>query len=186
MDFQQPPQPPNSQPTPKSEPAPKKTEEKPEDKMDTNQREAVAEKDLGNKAYKAKDFATAHAHYDKAIELDPKNIIFYTNKTAVLFEEERYDECIALCEKAVDIGRENRAEYKLIAKPIARIGHVHLKRKDYKKAIEELERSLSEHRAEPVVKEVAKIKKQMEEEKKKLYLDPVKAEQVNMILNHKG
>jgi len=183
LDYQQPPQPPqnNNQPKgaetskPKSEPA--KKPEKPEEKMDDNQREALAQKDLGNKAYKAKDFATAHTHYDKAIELDPKNIVFYTNKTAVLFEEGRYDECIELCEKAVDVGRENRAEYQLIAKPIARIGHVHLKRKDYPKAIEELERSLSEHRAESVVKEVMKIKKQIEEEKKKAYLDPVKAEQ---------
>lgn len=178
LDYQQPPQNPSKpkepeQAKPKAEP---KKEEKPEEKMDTNQREALAEKDLGNKAYKSKDFATAHIHYDKAIELDPKNIVFYTNKSAALFEEERFDECIALCEKAVDIGRENRADYQLIAKPIARIGHVHLKRKDTTKAIEELERSLSEHRNPAVVKEVAKIKKQLEEEKKKAYLDPEKAE----------
>jgi len=187
LDYQQPPQTPgnnnNNNNKPKdSESSKTKSEstkkpEKPEEKMDTNQREALAEKDLGNKAYKAKDFATAHAHYDKAIELDPKNIVFYTNKTAVLFEEGRYDECIELCEKAVDVGRENRADYQLIAKPIARIGHVHLKRKEYEKAIEELERSLSEHRADSVVKEVAKIKKMMEEEKKKAYLDPEKSEQ---------
>jgi len=180
LDHQQPPQPQNRPKEPEtSKPKSESTKkpEKPEEKMDTNQREALAEKDLGNKAYKSKDFATAHAHYDKAIELDPKNIVFYTNKSAVLFEEGRYDECIELCEKAVDIGRENRAEYQLIAKPIARIGHVHLKRKNYELAIEELERSLSEHRADAVVKEVAKIKKQMEEEKKKAYLDPEKAEQ---------
>lgn len=178
LDYQQPPQNPAKpkEPTkPKAEPP--KEEKAPEPEMDTNQREAIAQKDLGNKAYKAKDFATAHTHYDKAIELDPTNIVFYTNKTAALFEEERYDECIELCEKAVDIGRENRADYKLIAKPIARIGHVHLKRKNYTKAIEELERSLSEHRNDSVVKEVTKIKKQLEEEKKKAYLDPEKAEQ---------
>lgn len=178
LDYQQPPQNPTKpkEPSkPKAESA--KKEENPGNKMDTNQQEAVAEKDLGNKAYKAKDFATAHTHYDKAIELDPKNIVFYTNKSAALFEEERYDECLELCEKAVDIGRENRADYQLIAKPIARLGHVHLKRKNYTKAIEELERSLSEHRAEAVVREVAKIKKMMEDEKKKAYLDPEKAEQ---------
>jgi len=155
----------------------KKSSEKPEEKMDTNQKEAINEKNLGNAAYKSKDFPTAHKHYDKAIELDPTNIVFYTNKTAVLFEEARYDECIELCEKAVDIGRENRADYTLISKPIARIGHVYLKQKNYDKAIEQLERSLSEHRADHVVKEVQRIKKMQEEEKKKAYLDPVKAEE---------
>ena len=46
---------------------------------------AIAEKDLGNAAYKQKDFATAHLHYDKAIELDPSNISFYSNKAALFF-----------------------------------------------------------------------------------------------------
>ena len=67
-------------------------------------------------AYKKRDFVTAHVHYDKAIELDPKNIVYYTNKAAVLFEEKRYDECIELCNKAVDVGRDNRAQFSLIAK----------------------------------------------------------------------
>ena len=48
---------------------------------------ALDEKDSGNAAYKSKDFATAHLHYDKAIQLDPNNMVFYTNKSAVLFEE---------------------------------------------------------------------------------------------------
>lgn len=36
--------------------------------------------------------------------------------TAVLFEQKKYDECIELCKKAVDIGREQRADYTHIAK----------------------------------------------------------------------
>ena len=34
----------------------------------------------------------------------------------MLFEEGKYEECIGLCMKAVDIGRESRADYLLIAK----------------------------------------------------------------------
>lgn len=35
---------------------------------------------------------------------------------AVLFEMEKYDECIEISQKAVDVGRELRADYKLIAR----------------------------------------------------------------------
>ena len=35
---------------------------------------------------------------------------------AVYFEQGHYDECIKECEEAVEIGREHRADFKLIAK----------------------------------------------------------------------
>ena len=42
--------------------------------------QAVEEKEKGNAAYKKRDFTTALEHYDKAIELDPTNVTFLTNK----------------------------------------------------------------------------------------------------------
>lgn len=44
---------------------------------------------------------------------------------AVYFEQKEYKKCIEQCEKAVEIGRENRADYKLIAKAFARLGNCH-------------------------------------------------------------
>ena len=41
-----------------------------------------------------KQFEEALAHYNKAIELDPQEISFLTNRAAVLFEQGKYDECI--------------------------------------------------------------------------------------------
>ena len=41
---------------------------------------ALKAKELGNKAYKAKQFDTAIKHYDEAIALDPTDITFYNNK----------------------------------------------------------------------------------------------------------
>ena len=42
--------------------------------------QSLEEKELGNAAYKRKDFETALEHYGKAIELDPTNMSFLTNR----------------------------------------------------------------------------------------------------------
>ena len=42
--------------------------------------QAIKEKELGNAAYKKKDFETAIKHYDDAFNLDPTNITILTNK----------------------------------------------------------------------------------------------------------
>ena len=39
-------------------------------------------------AYKKKDFATTHSHYDKAIELDPTNATFHSNKAGMFVIDE--------------------------------------------------------------------------------------------------
>lgn len=167
-------------------PAPKKPKEKPktEEKATTetniltdDQKAALAEKEKGNAAYKKKDFETAHQHYDKAIELEPSNVVFYTNKSAVLFEEKKYDECIEICEKAVDIGRQNRADYSLIAKPIARIGNVYFAQEKYEEAIPHFQSSLVEHKNSAVSAKLAKTKQLMKDKEKLAYLDPEIGEQ---------
>jgi stress-induced-phosphoprotein 1 len=45
--------------------------------------QALKEKELGNAAYKKRDFETALAHYDKAISLDSTNVVFRNNKAGV-------------------------------------------------------------------------------------------------------
>lgn len=46
---------------------------------------------------------------------------------AVYFEQKEYKKCIEQCEKAVEVGRENRADFKLIAKAFFRIGNAYKK-----------------------------------------------------------
>jgi hypothetical protein len=45
-----------------------------------NKQLALKEKELGNQAYKKREFDAALGHYDKAYELDNENITFLTNK----------------------------------------------------------------------------------------------------------
>jgi len=134
--------------------------------------EAVAEKDLGNAAYKKKDFETALKHYNKAVELDPTNIVFRNNRAAVYFEQASYEQCIKECEEAVDIGRENRADFKLIAKALARIGSAHQKKGDLKNALVYFNKSLSEHRDQEVVKKTQEVEKAIKEQERLAYLSP--------------
>ena len=49
----------------------------------------MGEKELGNDAYKKKDFEEALTHYNRAIELDPKAIMFRNNRagSVVLIQE---------------------------------------------------------------------------------------------------
>merc|ERR1712137_1197678 len=76
--------------TPKQEQRDPEPEPEPEPELDPKEKEALEEKDKGNAAYKKRDFDAAIAHYDKAIELNPKEMSFLTNRAAVHLETGRF------------------------------------------------------------------------------------------------
>ena len=178
-DLLQPPSPPK----PKQEPP--KPQKKPEDDLPPEKREALKEKQLGNDAYKKRSFEEALEHYNKAVELDPTEIIYLLNIAAVYFEQKEYDKCISQCEKAIEIGRENRADFKLIAKAFTRIGHVYKKKENWKQAKVAYEKSMSEHRTPEIKTLLSDIDKIIKEEEKKAYIDPEKAEEEKELGNKK-
>jgi len=139
--------------------------------------EATKEKEAGNAEYKKRNFEKALEHYNKAIELDPTNIAYRTNVAAAQFEQKNYEDCVKTCVEAVDIGRENRADYKLIAKALTRAGNAYRKLGDYKQAKVYYEKSLSEHRVPEVRALVSEVEKLIAEEERLKYIDPAKAEE---------
>lgn len=167
---------PPTSPQKKREPSPPKAA-KPEENLTPEQIKAKKEKDLGNEAYKKKDFETALKHYNKAISIFPTDITYYNNIAAVYFEQKEYQKCIAECEKGIDIGRENRADFKLIAKAFSRIGNAYKKLEDWKKAKTYYEKSMSEHRTPEVKALLSEVEKRIKDEEKKAYVDPAKAEE---------
>ena len=70
--------------------------------------------------------------------------------SAAYFEESKYDECIEWCQKAVEVGRETRADYKLISKAMARAGSAFQKKDDLNEAVNWYGKAVSEHR-DPVI-----------------------------------
>jgi len=139
--------------------------------------EALKEKEQGNAAYKSKNFSKAIEHYKKAIELDPSEITFYSNLAAVHFEKKEYDECVKVCEKAIDVGRENRADFKLIAKAWNRAGNGYRKLGDLTAAKNAFEKALTEHRTPEYKSNLSEVEAAIKKQEEEAYINPELADQ---------
>ncbi len=162
-----------------AKPAPKKQEEAPME-VDSEEEKAKAEaeaaKKAGNAAYLKKDFAPAIENYKKAWDLH-KDITYLNNLAAAYFEQGNLDESIATCEKAVEEGREMRADYKLVAKAFGRIGSAYSKKGDLDNAIKFWNKSLTEHRTPDILAKLRDAEKQQKENARRAYIDPAKADE---------
>jgi stress-induced-phosphoprotein 1 len=139
--------------------------------------EAQQMKQEGNDAYKKKDFPTALSKYGKAMELDPNEITYYLNTAAVHFEMKNYTECVSTCNKAIDLGRENRADFKHIAKALARMGNAYRKSGDLKNAKMAYEKALTEHRTPDYKLCLSEIEVEYRKAEEQAYVNPEIAEE---------
>lgn len=137
---------------------------------------ADAEKALGTENYKKRNFPAAIEHYTKAWELH-KDITYLNNLAAAKFEAGDLEGCIKECEKAIEEGREIRADFKLIAKAFGRIGTTYQKLGDLEKAIQYYNHSLTEHRTPDILGKLRAVEKTKIETERNAYIDPAKAEE---------
>ncbi|CAH0029713.1 unnamed protein product [Clonostachys rhizophaga] len=170
-----PPEPKKPEPAKAPEPEPEEIDEEALEKKKAKEA-ADKEKALGTENYKKRNFDEAIAHYTKAWELF-KDITYLNNLGAAYFEKGDYEKCIEACQKAVEEGREIYADFKLIAKSYARIGTSYERLGDMDKAVENYNKSLTEHRTPDVLTKLRAAEKAKAEAAKSAYVDPAKAEE---------
>lgn len=100
---------------------------------------------------------------------------FLNNKAAVYFEQKNFQECIKQCEKAVDVGRENRADFKIIAKAYSRMASAYQQLEDLKNALTYFQKSLAEHRTPDTLAKLSEVEKVIKQLELNAYIDPEKS-----------
>lgn len=176
-----PPSPPPSRreepkPTAEEVEEPMEVERTPEEEAEyAKKQQAKAFKDAGNELYKQKKFAEALEQYDKAIETDPADVTYRNNKCAVYLEEKKYAMVLEEGQRAVEIGREHRADFELLAKIYCRMAKAALKTGDKAKAIELYRSAQVEHFTKDTERQIKLIELDMKKAKAQAYVDPAKA-----------
>lgn len=141
--------------------------------------QSLAVKAEGNALYKQRKFDEAIAKYNEAWELH-QDITYLNNRAAAEFEKGDYEAAIKTCEKAIEEGREARADYKLIAKVFARLGNTYLKQDDLPNAVKAFDKSLTEHRTPEVLNKLRSTQKEIKTREALSYIDPEKAEEARL------
>lgn len=139
--------------------------------------EADKEKNAGNELYKKRDFPAAIAKYEAAIAIDPTNIVYYTNLSAVYMETKEFNKVIEVAEKGVEIGKANMANYVDVAKALARIGAAYQGLGQLDSAIEYCNKSLLEDYNDKTKLLLKKLEAERKKQAEAAYIDPAKSEE---------
>jgi stress-induced-phosphoprotein 1 len=144
-----------------------------EDSNEAAALEAEKQKELGNEAYKKKQFDQALEYYRKAQELNPKELVYILNEAAVYFEMKDYEKTIELCQWVIDRNQEENlgADFSLIAKAYARMANAYDRQGNFDDAIRAYEKSLVEHHDSRVVLKLQDCRRRKKKHDEEAYID---------------
>jgi len=162
-------------PAPEPEPEREMTEE--ELKAADVKRRATAEKDKGNDLFSKRKFDEALEFYNRAIEIDPTECTFYSNRAAVYLHKKDYERTIEEYKKAIEVGKEHRADYISISKIWFRLGQAYQAQDKLADAIAAYEKSLIEHRDSKVEKALKEVKALLKKREEEAYINPELSEE---------
>lgn len=149
----------------------------PERQAIQKKKEAADAKLKGNDAYKKRDFPKALEFYNQAIELDPEELTYYTNKAAVYFEQKNYDGCIEVCDEAIALTKGKPYDYVKLSKAMARKANAQAKQDKLEESIQTYKDALLENNDGNIKDAMKRVEKLFKEQQAKAYIDPVKAEE---------
>jgi stress-induced-phosphoprotein 1 len=141
-------------------------------RLSPQQRAAKVRKEAGNAAFKARQWDEALRCYEEAAALDPLDITFLNNQAAVALEKGDTDSCLRLSQRAVELGREQRAPFAAIGRALQRMGSAHLRRGDHEAAVDAFRKSLTEDRTSETLALLRKAEKALEEAARLAYRNP--------------
>ena len=144
-----------------------------------NHKKADEIKAQGNEEFKKKNFDEAIKLYQQAIDLYPKEMVYYLNSAKCHLEKKDYDKSIELCKHVV----ENCRDFTRRATAFGIIGYAYKaqgKLDEAIKAFEDSQMEKNDNRIKDALKETEKLKKQQEE---LAYINPEIAEQENQKAN---
>ena len=141
------------------------------------EKDAEVKKNEGNDFYKKKDFAKAIELYKAAIELNPKEIMYYSNLAAVYIEQKNYDLAMAELEAALQVAKSGQYDFVKLAKVLARKASVFEKMGKLEEAIETYKQALLEDNSSTIKDSMKKCEKAKKEYDIKAYINPEIAEQ---------
>mmetsp|Transcript_8449 Transcript_8449/g.15940 ORF Transcript_8449/g.15940 Transcript_8449/m.15940 type:complete len:576 (-) Transcript_8449:1748-3475(-) len=154
----------------------KRENETPEEREKREKQEKSIElKEKANAHYKKREFDEAKKYYTQAFELDPENMTFLLNLSAVYLEEGDLDTCLEKCKEALKVGKSVYAPYEQVAKAYVRMGNACFKFKKYKEAIEYYNQAQLEHGTQAVKDKIKKTEKILKKEEAKAYINPEEA-----------
>jgi stress-induced-phosphoprotein 1 len=159
------------------EAARKKAEEEaalPNEEREKKERAYKAEKIKleGNEFYKKKNFAKAIELYSQAIEMNPAEIMYYSNLAAVYIEEKKFDQAIEQCEIGITVAREGSYDFQKLAKVMARKAAAYEKKGDMDGAIAQYKSALLEDNAGSIKDSLRRCEKLKKEADAVAYINP--------------
>ena len=83
--------------------------------------DAEVERVSGNNCFRSKDYSGALRHYNRAIEIDPKNIVYFTNKATTLLKLKKYEDAFEATLLGIEAGLANNATKEQLAKAYVKL-----------------------------------------------------------------
>lgn len=120
--------------------------------------EAEKQKEEGNNLFRSGKFEQSITFYQKAIDLDPKNVIYYNNKATALTKLKKYEEAISVLREGIKIGETQKIQAEHVGKAYAKLGQVYKVQNQVDLALDAFTSSLKYNQDENVKNEIHALK----------------------------